>query len=407
MSGVWLLLGLLLLAYAGSMLLGAGKARGYGLPSGAEYLLLGLVLGPHFLAAVPRATILSFEPVMLAALGWLCAVTGVDYGIVGERPIAKGSLVLGVLLSVLSSAAAFAVVLLLGQRVLHQPLTSLLPLALCLAVCLSETTRHAVRMVSERHGANGPLADLLSDVADADDAFPVVAAALLLCFAPGNASWNVWLQLGVTLGAGAVLGLVTATLMGRHLQTDETWGLILGAGLLGIGVATHLELSPLTLMFVFGLTLANASGRGAELREMMGFSERLVLAPILLLAGALVDFRLPGPTWLLIGAALLARLASRGLGGALLGLRAEARGAGMALGLATTPSGAMSVCIGLLVFVSFPPDIGAAVLVACVLSSFVGELIGTTALVRTLRRKGELRGAPDSSRELTTGEPAA
>lgn len=405
MSGVWLLLGLLLFAYAGSMLLGSGKARGYGLPSGAEYLLLGVVLGPHFLSAVPRASVLTFQPLMLAALGWLCAVVGVDYGVVGERRIVRGSALLGVALGVLSSGAAFAAVMWVGVRFLHQSLLTLLPLALSLAICLSETTRHAVRMVGERHNASGPLTDLLSDVADADDLFPIVGTAILLCFAPSSPGWSLWVQLGVTIGAGAGLGAVTATLMGRHLRTDETWGLILGAALLGIGVSTHLQLSPLTLMFAFGVALANVSRRGVELRAMMADSERLVLPPMLLLAGALIDLRLSAHIWLLVGAALLGRLASRALGGTLLMLRSEARGAGAGLGLATTPAGAMSVCVGLLVYIRFPADIGGAALTACVLSSFVGELIGTSALKRSLRRKGEI--SVDSRRGADLQRPGS
>ncbi|MCA9647754.1 MAG: hypothetical protein KC492_43990, partial [Myxococcales bacterium] len=156
--------------------------------------------------------------------------------------------------------------------------------------------------------------------------------------------------------------------------------------------------------FAFGVALANVSRRGVELRAMMGDSERLVLPPLLLLAGALIDLRLSGHIWLLVGAALFARLASRGIGGALLTLRKEARGSGASLGLATTPAGAMSVCVGLLVYIRFPADIGGAVLTACVLSSFVGELIGTTALKRSLRKKGEISDdSQGSAAPLTPG----
>ena len=43
-EGIWLLLGLLLIAYLGSNLVGGRAIRGFGLPSGSEYLVLGFAL---------------------------------------------------------------------------------------------------------------------------------------------------------------------------------------------------------------------------------------------------------------------------------------------------------------------------------------------------------------------------
>ena len=49
MNAIAFLLGLLVLAYLGSILVGGRTIRGFGLASGAEYLVLGFVLGPQVL----------------------------------------------------------------------------------------------------------------------------------------------------------------------------------------------------------------------------------------------------------------------------------------------------------------------------------------------------------------------
>ena len=67
-DGIWLLLGLLLLAYLGSNLVGGRAIRGFGLPSGSEYLVLGFALGPHVLDVLGRSLAHTFEPVVLPGL---------------------------------------------------------------------------------------------------------------------------------------------------------------------------------------------------------------------------------------------------------------------------------------------------------------------------------------------------
>ena len=112
MSSILVLVGLLVLAYLGSILVGGRAVRGHGLPSGSEWVLLGLVLGPHLLGVVDRPTLSALEPLALVALAWLALLTGVDYGFVGGRRIRLRRLLAAVVLSPGSAAraaAAFAV----------------------------------------------------------------------------------------------------------------------------------------------------------------------------------------------------------------------------------------------------------------------------------------------------------
>ena len=99
MSSVALLVGLLVLAYIGSILVGGRAIRGYGLPSGAEYVLLGFVLGPDALGVIERSTIDVFEPIAVVGLAWLALVVGVDYGYVGARRVPARGIALGMVLT--------------------------------------------------------------------------------------------------------------------------------------------------------------------------------------------------------------------------------------------------------------------------------------------------------------------
>ena len=141
-DGIWLLLGLLLLAYLGSNLVGGRAIRGFGLPSGSEYLVLGFALGPHVLDVLGRSLAHTFEPVVLVGTGWLALVIGVGYVRVADRWIDPGRAAAGVLLGVLtclavSAAVYFAAPLFGGFQGFQR-----LAIALGMGACASATTRH-------------------------------------------------------------------------------------------------------------------------------------------------------------------------------------------------------------------------------------------------------------------------
>src|SRR5690349_19448990 len=51
-------------------------ARRFTIVSGAEYLLLGIVLGPHATAFLTPRVVDSFSPLVTLGLGWIGALTG-------------------------------------------------------------------------------------------------------------------------------------------------------------------------------------------------------------------------------------------------------------------------------------------------------------------------------------------
>lgn len=395
MNAVFLLMGLLVLSYLGSFLMTRRTGGGAGLPSGVEFAALGFVMGPQVLDVVSAKDLTAFEPVVQVAIGWLAFAVGIDFGFAAHKRVRAGSLLLGSLGALLTGGAV-ATATWFAMTLRHVGFTGpeRILLAGGIGAACSETTRYAVRWVAEGYRARGPLLDRLNELAHADSLFPLVAVAVLFAFEPTR-SVAVHVPLrdwpAITLGLGLLLGAGAAMLLRAEMPVEDTWGVLFGVSLLAVGVATRLGLCALTTTFFMGLAVSALSGHSEELRAMVRPTERPVLLPALLLAGARLDFRAtPALPWI-AAAAIGARFAAKiVVGGALAVASKPARRGGPLVGLSLMSSGALAMCIGLAFALHFPNALGDTVLVTAVLSAVVGEFVGPVRLRRALRAAGEI-----------------
>ena len=396
MNAVLILVGLLVLSYLGSFLVGDRSVRGIGLPSGVEYVALGYVLGPRALDLVAGDNLAAFEPVVQVALGWLAFVVGLDFGFAGDKRVRAGSLALGTVGALMTGTAAAAATwfTMAWLHVGGAPTDRILVAGGVGAAC-SQTTRHAVRWVVDRYHARGPLADRIDEIAHADDLLPLLAVAVLFAVEPTREvalkvplrDWPaLTIVLGLLLGAGAAL------LLRSEMPIEDTWAVLFGVALIAIGTAARLAISTLTVSFVMGLAVSLLTRHGAELRAMVSPTERPVLLPALVLAGARIDFKAaPSLPWI-AAAAIGARLLAKILTGWLLAASSRpARKAGPLVGLALMSSGAIAMCIGLAFALRFPGPVGDTVLVVAALTATVGEFVGPLRLRRALVSAGEIK----------------
>jgi hypothetical protein len=394
-NAILLLMGLLVLAYLGSFLVGGHSVRGAGLPSGVEYVALGFLLGPRVLDLVAADTLQSFEPVVQVALGWLAFGIGLDYGFAGDKRVRFGSLVIGSV-GALLTAGAVAVGVWFTLKRLHTGGTPVERLLLSggVGTACSETTRHAVRWVVERHNAKGPLADRINELAHADDLFPLLAVAVLFALQPAThvavpmplRDWP-----AITVAVGLLIGAGGALLVRSEIQADDMWGVLFGVTLITIGTTARLLLSTLTACFFLGIAMSLLSHHRKELRAMVGPTERPVLLPALLLAGTHLDFKAnPALPWI-AGAALGARIVAKLVIGLMLSASSKsARKAGPLVGLSLLPSGALAISIGLAFALRFPGAVGDTVLAVAAITATAGEFLGPARLRRALRSAGEV-----------------
>jgi Kef-type K+ transport system membrane component KefB len=407
MNALLLLMGLLVLSYIGSFLVGGRAIRGFGLPSGSEYLLLGFVIGPNVLGLVERSMLDAFEPIADAALGWLAFVLGLDYAFLGHRRVRLSSLVVACSIALVTGAAVGAAEYVVIGRLTTLDGTKLLLLAGGIGAACSETTRDAVRWVVERHRARGPLADLLGEIADSDDLVPLVATALLFALAPiehaqvalPGVAWA-----GLTVVLGILLGLLTSVLLGRESRLSESWGVLLGTSLFAIGLAVRLKLSFLSLMFFMGIALGGSSRHRDEVAAMIAPTERPVLLPALVLAGARISPRATPDLLWIVGTALVVRLLVKLLLGFLvsIGYRA-ARPAGASLGLGLLSTGALAMAVGLSFALRFPGVVGDTILITVAAVTVFGEFVGPGRLRVSLTRAGEITELKSAPSEVALG----
>lgn len=396
MSAIALLMGLLLLSYLGSLIIGGRTARG--LPSGVEFLGLGFAVGPHALGVVERSMMAEFEPIVQVALGWLAFVVGLDFGRVGGRRVRAKAMAVGVFGALLTGAiVSVAVYQLLGHVTIPGVgrFSSLL-LAAGAGAVTAETTRFVVQWVAVRWDVKGPVSDLLVELAASDDFAPIVATGAIFAFVPASGTT---LALGapgwfvMSLALGGLLGTVTALLL-RGAEGYDVWGALIGTLLLGVGTATRFGLSTIFVTFVMGIALAAVSPNRRALRKMVGPTERAILYPLLLLAGAHIDARPLLESRMLVAVValvLMARIVGKLLSGFL--VRATfpaARPAGPALGIVLLSSGPVSISCAFAFALRFPGRVGDTLLVCAAASAVLGELVATFAVKRMLTELGEL-----------------
>jgi Kef-type K+ transport system membrane component KefB len=329
------------------------------------------------------------------ALGWLAFAVGLDFGYAGEKRVRFGSLLLGTAGAILTGCvAATASWFVLGRLHVGVTVTDRMLLSGGVGAACSETTRHAVRWVVERFRARGPLADRLNELSHTDDLVPLLAVAILFALEPSHAvrvpfplrDWP-----AITIGIGLVLGAGAALLVRSELRLEDTWGVLFGVCLITIGASARLALSTLTASFFMGLAMSTLSRHGRELRAMVAPTERPVLLPALVLAGAHLDFRASAALPWLAAGAIGSRLVSKVVVGWVLAIASKpARKAGPLVGLSLMSSGALAISIGLAFALRFPGAIGDTVLGVAAITATFGEFVGPVRLRRALQDAGEI-----------------
>lgn len=410
MNALILLLGLLVLSYLGSMLRGDRAIAGLGLPSGAEYLCLGFVLGSHVLGIIPGELLEAFEPLLVIGASWIAFIAGLGYTQIGRRRIVLHRALVGIVGTCLVALGVSACVWFALPWVAPRLLDDRVLLAGGAGIVSCGSTRQAVRWVVQRHAASGPLADALADFARASSLVPIVGLSLLLAFFPDPKllAFNFSVRAAAAWGVGALLGLVTLLLVRPALAREQVWGILVGTSLLAMGVTARLGLSSVASAFALGLTLGIASPRRAELAAMLRPTERAVLLPLAVLAGALIDLRAaPAIAWL-VPIALAARLVAELVrGGWLLAASRSARRGGALVALNLVSSGEVSLACAVSIASNFDRPAALTVLGIAAAGVLMGELLAPVVLRRSLGRAGELGRLDDAPWSRASDVPQA
>jgi len=396
MNVIALLFALLVVAYIGSSLSRSRGVRGFGLPSGVEFVLLGAALGPSALGVVDRSTLASMAPVFVFALGWIALDHGVECGFVESRRVAWTRLGMGALLgAALAVTIGWAVFVALNHFGFLAPRDRWFA-SMGLALVSCESTRHALRWVVEHHDAEGQLSRLISDISSVDAALPLLALGWWFTAQRTGQpvalhSFHPALLTLAALALGIVLGLLVIALLKTTTRPVDAWGVLLGGALVGVGIAYGTHLSWLTSLFAMGVTLSVLSNQRERVRTKLDQTEHAVLLPILALAGAHIDVRMvPGFLPLLPVAIMTRAVVSLLVSAVARSFSPIASRGGAWLGPSLMSSGALTVCIGFTCALQRPGPVGQLILIGAVVDTFIGEVVGPIALRRALDQAGEI-----------------
>lgn len=377
MNPVLLLVALLVAAYLGGLV---SSKRTLSLSSGGEFLVIGALVGPSMLGFVDRETLFAFRPLVLMALGWMVAVHGLSYGSLGTRRIRTRSYFLSILLSVCGAAAiglfAYFVAGFLGVfRGTDRYLV-----ALASAAVLSGTR--------ELHFPTAKLPEVVryrAELGNAHSLAALGALAALPSLVPPEAAlrlpaWS-WPLLGVA--TGIVLGVTVASLIGASLHRAELWPILLGAVLMTVGLSLRFDLPLLPPAFVLGLTVVALSPEAAKVRALAQKTERPLVLPVTILAGAHLTWQMRKEVWFLLGALVFGRVLVQYILGRIFGwLAKEPRAKAHDFALSFLPVGGGTLLIGLTILFWSPSDVGRCAFSLAALTLVFGDLVGTRALGR-------------------------
>lgn len=259
--------------------------------SGAEYLLLGIILGPQVADLLTRDTIDAFAPLTVLALGWVGAIVGTQFYLPDLIRIP------GIVfrLAYIEALTTFAVVSgLVGLAVYWlfdlSPMGAAVP-AVALGAIGVASAPTGIEVVVRRLARRGPVVQQL-EVATAIDAFvSIVVLGVLVCIAhptlPDASPFTTTEWVVITVGIGAVGGALFHLFLGPERNTDRLAIALGGAIILASGAAAHLQLSPLLPAMIIGAILVNTSPstRDEIVRTLSG-AERPFYFVLLIFAGA-------------------------------------------------------------------------------------------------------------------------
>ncbi|PIS28803.1 hypothetical protein COT42_07005 [Candidatus Saganbacteria bacterium CG08_land_8_20_14_0_20_45_16] len=374
-------------------------ANKLGLPRVPGYIFAGIIFGPNLLRLLSEKALVSFDFFPQFALGIIALIIGAGLNFQLIKRLGLGL----ILITLLESLGAFVVVFFL-LLFFKAPLIIILPLA---AISAATAPAGTIAIIRE-YRASGPLTETILAVVALDDAVAIVLFGLVLTLnvehmsnfgstALASLSTSMLEILAATV-IGIVLGGLTTLLLKTTKEISDSFVIVLGMLLLGIGIASVSNVSALLTNMFLGLTLINLY---AKTEELLVNLERLtppIYCIFFVLAGTHLNFNLfiTGGSLMLIWSSLfvVARIFGKITGAYLGAIMANASvTVKKYLGLTLIPQAGVAIGLSLLIgqasgYFEYRTMIINIVLISIVFSD---GLIGPICTKYALFKSGEAR----------------
>jgi Kef-type K+ transport system membrane component KefB len=362
-------------------------ARRFRIVSGAEYLILGILLGPQVSGFMSTDVVQGFGPFMTLALGWTGAALGMQLYL--PRLIQTSAIVYRT--AILEAVIAFVIVTALMMAAFSWAFSLsyvqvVLP-AVTLGAIAVASASSALPLFSD--AGSHPIVEQLETTALIDSVFAIVVFGVLLCVAHvdvavGDRSLTPTEWAAITLAIGVVGGTLFHLFIASERNPDRLFIALAGSIILVSGATAYLRLSPLLAALLVGAILVNTSSNREDIANLMASVEKPLYFVLLIFAGA--AWQPSSYSWALpVILFVFVRIAAK-LGAARLAVRIERRvdTLGINWGRALFTQGTLALAIALNYSLNDSEIVPNVVFTAAVLSVLVNDLFGAriiTALI--------------------------
>lgn len=360
--------------------------------SGAEFLVIGAVIGPSGLQVLDRWTLTELEPFLVLALSWIGLLLGIQlrwrHLIRFPWPYFQVSLVQGAVTLVLCFGV-LALVFGFWTPVVAEA-ADRWRAALCLGAVAALSSSTEAALHEPRAARGGHPAGLLRFVPAIDPLITLAGVGLLFAFwHSGRQALGVefsgieWLVASV--GGGLLLGALFLLLLASIREPDEAVLAVLGMAVFSGGLASVFHLSPLVVGLIEGMVISNWRRQEDLVLNMFLRLERPLYVALLVLAGAAWRFDEPAG-YLLALLFMLLRVGTKFLGvrTALAVTRLPFAVSGR-WWLGLVPQGAMAIAVAVSYVLIYDDALGRATFSAILVSTVVLTLLGRPLVRRSLR----------------------
>jgi len=388
----------LVLGLAGGLL-----SRRVNLPSITGYVVVGLILAPTVSGIIGIDAVVAFEPITATSLGVIAYLIGTSLHLGTLRSLGR-SISWITLVQCLAGFAAVALgLVLVASRVMpgYTLLETYLPFGLLMGAIAAATAPPAILAIVRELRAKGPMTTTLLAVVALDDAVAVVLFAIAVALSgvlmgTSNAGsvLAVIAEPVLHLGGAVVLGTAAAAgtlLLAKFVRSREMLlVLVLGAVLVGYGVAEMIGVSEIITCMTLGFIIGNRR-QGSDLIVAVDDVQAVLFTMFFVISGLHFDagsFAVAGP---LAAVIVITRCIGK-YTGARLGAKIghAPPGVGENIGLALMPQAGVSVGLVLVAAASFP-QLASAMVSATLASVIINELITPPLAKRALINAGEAR----------------
>ena len=382
----------------------------YGYVGGAEYVLIGVILGPKVSGLLGAAQVADLTPIVSLAVGWLGMLLGTYFRLPTLALLPSEHVQIAFAEAVSTFAAALLPLLALFHWVAGFGWPESAVQAVTLAAIATLSSPAAIDALADRARVRSSLLPVLQLTARIDALVAVVAFGLVLAIvhqgdvAPGvrpptATEWAV-----INLAIGVATGVLFHLFLGPRGAPEDAEGnsrlfvALAGAIVVASGASYYLNLSPLYTNLVLGFILANTGRSHRDATRLLLATERPVYLALLIFAGAAWS---PGSVELffIAPAFVMVRLAARFFGGRVAGLHVAPPGLrSPALARGLLAQGGIGVAIALNYTQVFPDLNPRILLTSALLSILLFEFVAgreAAALLDSLPPDATAKAYPD------------